>query len=145
MYFFNKDISVTIYVIDLKLSVCILNILLQGRVPQIFYLGPVECGTTQGLILGTQIYIIYVNNVLNVLDCENDIHLYSDDMLIIAKEKNIQQKKMDEIYKWCVSNKLTINDGKTKYMILNLETVEAVSGITIGNQVIGKVKQCEYL
>ena len=119
--------------------------------PQIFYLGPVECGTTQGLIPWTLIYIIYVNNVLNVLNCENDIYLYSDDMLIIAKEKNTQpvrlslQKKMDDIYKWCVSNKLTTNDGKTKYMILNLETVEAVSGITIGNQVIGKVKQYEYL
>ena len=39
-YFLNIDISLTIYVIDLKFSVCILKVLLQGRVSQFFYLGP---------------------------------------------------------------------------------------------------------
>ena len=39
-YFLNKDISVTVYVIDLIFSVCIPNIQPEGRVSQIFDLGP---------------------------------------------------------------------------------------------------------
>ena len=34
------DISVTIYIVDLKFSVCILKVLLEGRVSQIFIVGP---------------------------------------------------------------------------------------------------------
>ena len=34
------DISVTIYVIDLRFSVCILKVLLEGSVSQILDLGP---------------------------------------------------------------------------------------------------------
>ena len=34
------DISVTIHIIHLKLSVCILKVLLEGSVSQILYLGP---------------------------------------------------------------------------------------------------------
>ena len=34
------DISLIIYTITLKFSMCILKVLLEGRVSQIFYLGP---------------------------------------------------------------------------------------------------------
>ena len=39
LFFFNTDILVTIYLFDLKLSVSLLNDLLEGRVSQIFDLG----------------------------------------------------------------------------------------------------------
>ena len=39
-FFFNTDISVTIYVIDLKFSVCILKVLPEESVSQVFDLGP---------------------------------------------------------------------------------------------------------
>ena len=38
--FLNMDISLTIYVIDLRFSVYNLKVLLEGSVSQIFYLGP---------------------------------------------------------------------------------------------------------
>ena len=38
--FIHIDISVTIYVIDLKCAVFVLNIPLDGSMSQIFYLGP---------------------------------------------------------------------------------------------------------
>ena len=59
------------------------------------------------------IYIIHVNDVLNILDCENDIFLYADDMLIVSRDKDVEQmmvslqRKMDKIYKWCLSSRLT--------------------------------------
>ena len=41
LYSLNKDISVTMYVIDLICYVCILNIPFEGTVSQLFYLGPI--------------------------------------------------------------------------------------------------------
>ena len=40
LLFLNMDISVTIYIINLRFSVCILKVVLEGRVSQISYLGP---------------------------------------------------------------------------------------------------------
>ena len=38
-YFLNMDISVTIYIMDLEFSVCVLNVCPEGSMSQIFYLG----------------------------------------------------------------------------------------------------------
>ena len=43
-----------------------------------------------------------VNNVLNVLNCENDVYLYADDMLIIARERNIQPVRLSLQRKWMI-------------------------------------------
>ena len=40
IYFLNMDITVPIYIINLKFSVSILNVLHEGRVSQILYLSP---------------------------------------------------------------------------------------------------------
>ena len=42
-------------------------------------------------------------------------------------------------------NKLTINESKTKYMIVTLGNVNPSVGITISTHSIGRVKQYEYL
>ena len=39
-YYLNMDFSVTIYIIKMKFSVCIITVLPEGRVSQIFDLGP---------------------------------------------------------------------------------------------------------
>ena len=67
----------------------------------------VECGTAQGSILRPLLHIIYVNDVLNVLENENDVYLYADAMLIMSKNSNEHQmmlnlqNKMDKIYGVC--------------------------------------------
>ena len=92
-----------------------------------------------------------MNDVLNVLGDGNDVYLYADDIIILSKNINPErmilnlQNKMDKIYKLCMLNKLTINESKTKYMIVTPRNVNSNRGITIGKQSIGRVKQYEYL
>ena len=111
----------------------------------------VKCGTAQGSILGPLIYILYVNDVLKTLGRENDVYLYADDMLILSSNMNIEnmmlalQTKMNKIYDWCISNKLTINESKTKYMIVTNRNVETTCQISIAGKTLGRVNHYEYL
>ena len=111
-----------------------------------------RCGTAKGSILGPLIYIIYVNDVLGILgQNERSIYLYGDNMLILASHNNVEnmmsilQRKLAKIFKWCMENKLTVNETKTKYMIVKNLRVETISNISIGNHVLDRVSQYEYL
>ena len=52
---------------------------------------------------------------------------------------------MNRIYYWCKANKLTINEAKTKYMIVANSNIEPMRNISIANSVLGKVNHYEYL
>ena len=100
----------------------------------------VKCGTAQGSILGPLIYILYVNDVLKTLDNVNDIYSYADDMLIMSSNLNVEnmmisfQSKMNKIHDWCIMNRLTINESKTKYMIVANNHVETIGSINIAGK-----------
>ena len=111
----------------------------------------VRCGTAQGSILGPLIYIIYVNDVLGLLNDNDNLFLYADDMLIMSSHHNVEimlrdlQRSLDKICTWCRQNKLTINESKTKYMIINNVRVEPVTKMVIDGKNLGRVSQYEYL
>ena len=110
-----------------------------------------RCGTAQGSILGPLIYIIYVNDVLGLFENDNNLDLHADDMLILSSHNNVEnmmyilQKRMDKIYEWCAKNKLTVNELKTKYMIVNNLKVEPISTISIAGHDLNRMPQYEYL
>ena len=46
---------------------------------------------------------------------------------------------------WCEGNKLTINRGKTKFMLVKHTKVSCESQVRIGNYKLGTVSSYEYL
>ena len=111
----------------------------------------VTYGTAQGSILGPLIFILYVNDVFKSLNANTSIYMYADDTLLVCKAKNATdvtekaQKALDEIVTWCEENKLTINRGKTKFMLVKHTKVSGESQIKLGNYKIGTVSTHEYL
>ena len=71
--------------------------------------------------------------------------LYADDMLIMSDHVNVEimlknlQTKMERIYGWCRLNRLTINESKTKYMIIGNGNVEPIGRISINGRTLGIV------
>ena len=106
-------------------------------------------------MLGPLIYIIYVNDVLRVVNGNTKVVMYADDMLIISQnsvKSNMEselQSSLNHIISWCNYNKLTINKDKTKYMLLSsrkAEESDTENNIpTIGERKLCKVSQYEYL
>ena len=92
-----------------------------------------------------------MNDVLGILEDDDNLFLYADDMLIMSSHNNVEvmlrelQRRLDIIRYWCRQNKLTINESKTKYMIVNNVRVELVTKIVIDGKNLGRVSQYEYL
>lgn len=82
---------------------------------------PTDMGTAQGSILGPTEYLLYVNDMTNVIK-EGSIYQFADDTCIVVSHKNlstaeyIMQNNFNLLCKWAHDVGLIINADKTKVM-----------------------------
>ena len=101
---------------------------LSGRTQSVFVNGTtsdeeaISCGVPQGSVLGPLLFLIYVNNMKNLLT-NSSYHLYADDTVIYYSGSQIQdigphlQSDLNSYYNWCNTNCVTLNVKKTKFVI----------------------------
>ena len=71
-----------------------------------FNITPVLSGVPQGSVLGPMLFIIYVNNLLNIdIRTGNKIHLYADDVLLyrtISSNSDLEdlQRNINYVSTW---------------------------------------------
>lgn len=112
----------------------------------------VKTGVPQGTILGPLFFIIYMNDLLNVIPNESIIS-YADDTTIITSGNNWEEVelKMNKlliiVHEWLIENKLTLNVQKTVYITFGLhcDTIPENLNIRIDDKQITKVDSCKYL
>ena len=78
----------------------------------------ISCGVPQGSILGSLLFLIYVNDMSMAVKC--NLFLYADDTCLVFQSKNVKdiEKQLNEgfahICDWFVDNKLSIHFGEDK-------------------------------
>jgi hypothetical protein len=81
------------------------------------------CGVPQGSILGPLLFILYINDIINTSNVL-DFILFADDTTILYSHEKIESqisyinKELKEVSNWFKANKLSVNAGKTNYMLL---------------------------
>ena len=81
-------------------------------------------GVPQGLVFGPLFYIIYANDLVDIIP-HCTVVLYADDMALYAANKNFElsvsymQRDINAISVWCESNGIYVNTDKSKVMILD--------------------------
>ena len=87
-------------------------------------LRPVKVGVPQGSLLGPRLFATYVNDLPDHVD-RGALYMYADDTTIYVIGDTVDeivlvlQEVLDQVYTWCVKNRLIIYEGKSEAMILS--------------------------
>ena len=75
----------------------------------------INCSKPQGSILGSLLFLIYVSEMFQDVDCE--LFLYADGLCLVCQQRDVKEieqalKSFSSVCDWLVSNKLSIHFGK---------------------------------
>ena len=82
-----------------------------------------KCGEPQGTILGPLLFLIYINDLPNCLTLcppktyADDTHVTYAGVDVNSIQSNLNHD-LDNVNKWLVCNKLTLNSSKTEFMLI---------------------------
>jgi len=116
-------------------------------------LGNVAHGVPQGSVLGPLLFILYVNDLANVVP-DNQLKMFADDINLFIFDSNMNklEVKANNYLKmmniWFPANKLSLNINKTCYSVFSRNKLSATDtelNLYIGNQKIAKTMNCKYL
>ena len=114
----------------------------------------INIGVLQGSILGPTLFIMFVNNLFKVVnDDECKMIMYADDTVVYTSStlnegfSNLDTN-LHSIIQWCNNNRLTLNVGKTKHMIIGptlKENLATENNMQYKNKKIETVSEYNYL
>ncbi|MBS0032888.1 MAG: hypothetical protein KFE23_02290 [Candidatus Baumannia cicadellinicola] len=88
----------------------------------------VNYGVVQGSTLGPLLFLVYINNIVK-LNITGMLQLFADDTVIVFKGRTWQEvyqvasNELTQIQHWFLSNILTVNVSKTKFLPIALRNV----------------------
>ncbi len=113
---------------------------------------PITCGVPQGSVLGPLLFLIYINDMPNIsMNC--NFTLFADDTTVTASNKNLKDlqlvinSELKTLYKWLITNRLTLNMEKTKYILFTPKNKKINQYVTIkmNNRIIDNVEHIKFL
>ena len=113
----------------------------------------VTCGVPQGSILGPPLFILFVDDMTEVVKFSRTSQ-YADDTVVYLSSTNWQDiscklnQDLDNLSQWCKLNKLHVNCKKTKYMVMGSRHRTSLCGdlnLKIDNNKLDKVDTFKYL
>ena len=102
----------------------------------------VRSGVPQGSILGPFLFVLFINDIVEVIRDGTQILLYADDLKIwkiIESEKDSIQPDIDNLLRWATLNKMKFHPDKCKLLRCTLKQNKTDIRYYLGNE---EIKQC---
>lgn len=110
-------------------------------------------GIPQGTPLSCELFVLYINAIIFVLrHCK--IKLFADDVLLwivtqiedIDRAIHLLNEDLRNLFEFFCARKLSVNEMKTKYMIISSRpVVQPATSLTLNSQPIERVSSFKYL
>lgn len=114
----------------------------------------VDLGVPQGSVLGPLLFLLYINDIAEVINDNCVVRLFADDALIYTTGFSSQEindnlnEQMVKIEEWLDKNRLDVNVNKTKVMIIRgvrKTVVESNVVIKLKGEILEMVNEIKYL
>ena len=98
---------------------------LNGVAPDLL---PVTAGIPQALVLGPTLFTLFTNDLLCAVR-SGSLFMYADDISIFCVGQSadlaidLLNRALQEVYRWCLINRLTPHPGKSEVMIIVKKTI----------------------
>ena len=110
----------------------------------------ITCGVPQGSVLGPVLFILYINDVCNVSSVLKFV-LFADDTNIFCSNTSLHElqdtinTELAKLSIWFSVNRLSLNLGKTNYMLFRNRPPEEELELKINNVVLPRVTATNFL
>ena len=113
-------------------------------------LSEITSGVPQGSILGPLFFVIFINDLPDVVCSDNTIALYADDSkmfrVIDCDEDLIYfQEDLDKLHQWSQRNQMDFNTKKCKIMRITRKQVPFTNSVHMNDTVLEEVKEFKDL
>ena len=110
---------------------------------------PISCGVPQGSVLGPFFFSVFINDLPDITDMQAT--LFADDACFclghncITTMERLVNLELDKINKWFQNNRLALNIGKTKFMMIHRRREEIKLQLKINGTTLEQTDQIKYL
>ena len=115
----------------------------------------IKCGVPQDSILGPLFFLLYINDLPQCLN-KTKPRLFADDTNLTASGDSITDLEtavnsdLENLRKWLIANKLSLNVAKTEFMLIGSKTMikknsHSRLNVFIENKQIKQVSECKTL